>query len=221
MRVAGSLQRRRAARQQRPRGRPRSGPPGPISIPSFATRSGRLQDEVRLQAGFLRTAHHGTQEDGFEFTAVIGEMAMRLAEDRNDLRHLETELAILVGERGAVALRLVLLPFGGVRPDLDALPGKRRAVAGAAHGTAHPETALPDPLHDRRALAVVVRAARHRFRGCETCRAGGQPQPGNSRRREHGAAGDEEVAAVKHDDGHVNSSWRTCDWLAEGTTTSA
>src|SRR3954463_1354202 len=112
MRAAGSLQRRRAARKWRPRGRPRSGPPGPISTPSFATRSGRLKDEVRLQAGFLGAAHHGTQEDGFELAAVIGEMPMRLAEDRNDLRHLETELAILVGERGAMTLRLMLLPFG-------------------------------------------------------------------------------------------------------------
>ncbi|MFK4582469.1 hypothetical protein ABIF83_005946 [Bradyrhizobium ottawaense] len=54
---------------------------------------------------------------------------MRLAEDRNDLRHLEPELAVLVGERGAVALRLVLLAFGRVRPDLDTLPRERSAVA--------------------------------------------------------------------------------------------
>src|SRR3954466_10643065 len=161
MRVAGSLQRRRAARQQRPRGRPRSGPPGPISIPSFATRSGRLQDEVRLQAGFLGAAHHGTQEDGFEFTAVIGEMTMRLAKDWNDLRHLETELAVLVGERGAMALRLVLLPFGRVRPNLDTLPGKRSPVAGAAYGATHPEATLADPLYGRCALKVVVGPARH------------------------------------------------------------
>ena len=47
---------------------------------------------------------------------------MRLAEDGNDLRHLETEHPVLVGKRGAMTLRLVLLPFGGVRPNLDALP---------------------------------------------------------------------------------------------------
>ena len=64
---------------------------------------------MRLQAGFLRAAHHGTQEDGFELAAVIGEMAMRLAEHGNDLRHLQTEFAVLVGERRAVALRLMLL----------------------------------------------------------------------------------------------------------------
>ena len=50
---------------------------------------------------------------------------MRLAEDGNDLRHLEPEYPVLVGERGAMTLRLVLLPFGRVRPDLDALPGQR------------------------------------------------------------------------------------------------
>src|SRR3954470_6291477 len=107
---------------------------------------------MRFQAGFLCAPHHRPEEHGFELTAVIGEVAMRLAEDRNDLRHLEPELAVLVGQRGAMALRLVLLPFGGVCPDLDALTCERRPVAGAAHGAAHPEAALADPLHDRRAL---------------------------------------------------------------------
>src|SRR3954453_1553005 len=107
-----------------------------------APASGRLQDEVRLEAGLLGAPHHRAQEHGSEFAAVIGEVAMRLAEDRKDLRHLETERAVLVGERGAMTLRLVLLPLDGMRPDLDALPGERRAVAGAAHGAAHPEPAL-------------------------------------------------------------------------------
>src|ERR1044072_2034223 len=108
MRAGGLPPQRRSARRWRLQGGPRSGSPGPISFP---TRSGRLKDEVRLQAGFLCAPHHRTQKDGFEFTAVIGEVTMRLAEDGNDLRHLETELAVLVGERGPMALRLVLLPF--------------------------------------------------------------------------------------------------------------
>src|SRR5262249_22520679 len=103
-------------------------------IPLFPTQSDRLKNEVRLQAGLLCALHHGAQENGFEFAAVIGEMAMRLAEEGNDLRHLQTELAVLVGERGPVTLRLVLLPFGRVRPNLDALPGERSPVACAAHG---------------------------------------------------------------------------------------
>src|SRR6185436_17503070 len=98
--------------------RPRSGSPGPISFFKFPTRSGRLKDEVRLQALIFCAPHHGAEKDGFELTAVIGEVTMRLAEDRNDLGHLETELAVLVSERGPVTLRLVLLPFGRVRPDL-------------------------------------------------------------------------------------------------------
>src|SRR4051812_10767236 len=53
--------------------------------------SDRRKDEVRLQASLLCAAHHGTQKHGFELAAVIGEVTMRLAEDRNDLRHLETE----------------------------------------------------------------------------------------------------------------------------------
>src|SRR3954468_18463310 len=87
-----------------------------------AAASDRLKDEVRLQAGLLCAPHHRPQKDGFEFTAVIGEVAMWLAKDGNDLRHLETECPVLVGERGAMALRFVLLPLGRVRPDLDALP---------------------------------------------------------------------------------------------------
>src|SRR5882757_2490856 len=79
---------------------------------AHAIRSDRLKDEVRLQAGLFCAPHHGTQKDGFEFTAVIGEVTMRLAEDGNDLRHLKTELAVLVGERSSMTLRLVLLPFG-------------------------------------------------------------------------------------------------------------
>src|SRR3954469_25892762 len=98
-------------------------------IPRFPTQSDRRKDEVRLQAGLFCAPHHGTQKDGFEFTAVIGEVTMRLAEDGNDLRHFETERPVLVGERGSMTLRLVLLPFGRVRPDLDALPGKRSSVA--------------------------------------------------------------------------------------------
>src|SRR4051794_10493887 len=194
MRAARFPQRARSARQWPKQGRPRSGAPAPISIPSFAIRSGRLKHEVRLKAGFLGAPHHGPQEDSFELTAVIGEVTMRLAEDRNDLWHLEPERAVLVGERGAVTLRLMFLAFGRVRPDLDALPGERSPVACAAHGAAHPEAALADPLHDRGTLAVVVRPARHRIGGREAFRAREAAArrrrwPGWSRRRRAGGGG--------------------------------
>src|SRR6478609_5126459 len=172
----------------------------------FPTRSGGLKDEVRLEAGLFCASHHGTQKDGLEFTAVIGEVTVRLAKDRNDLRHFEPELAVLVGERGPMTLRLVLLPFGRVCPNLDALPGKRGPVACAAYGATHPETTLADPIHDRRALAVVVRPARHRIGWCEAFGAGGQQQPGNPGCQAD-AAGGKQVAAAEHDDGHVKSSW--------------
>src|SRR3954470_6339077 len=107
-------------------------------IPSFPTRSGRLKDEVRLQALLFCAPHDGTQKHGFEFTAVIGEVTMRLAKDRNDLRHLKTERSVLVGERGSMTVRLVLLPFGRVRPDLDALPSERNSVACTAYCPRHP-----------------------------------------------------------------------------------
>ena len=132
-------------------------------------------------------------------------MTVRLAEDRNDLRHLETELAVLVGERGAMTLRLVLLPLGRVRPDLDALPGERSSVARAAHGAAHPEATFADPLNDRRALAVVFDPPDIELGRRETFRAGGQQKPGNPG-YENGAANREEIAAIVEDGGHDKSS---------------
>src|ERR1700731_2392029 len=133
MRAAGSPLQPISARKRPKQGRPRSGSLAPIAIPSFATRSDRLKDEVRLQAGLLCAPHHRTQEDGFEFAAVVGEVAVRLAKQGNDLRHLEAERPVLVGERGAMTLRLMLLPFSRVRPDLDALVGEGSPVACAAH----------------------------------------------------------------------------------------
>src|SRR5215213_418006 len=162
---------------------------------------------MRLQALILGAAHHRTEKDGFEFTAVVGEMTMRLAEDRNDLRHLETEPAVLVGERGAMTLRLMFLPFRRVRPDLDALAAERCAVAGAAHGAAHPEAALADPIDDRRALAVIVRPARHRSGRCDALRESGRQEPGNAGCQD-GAAGGKKVATVEDQGRHVSSSLR-------------
>src|SRR5262249_3132100 len=144
----------------------------------------------------------GTQKHGFEFTAVISEVTVRLTEDRNNLRHLETEPTFLIGERSPVTLRLVLLPFGGVRPNLDALPGKRSPVACAAYGATHPEAALADPIHDRRALAVVVGPAGHRRGRCEALRAGRQEESRNCGRQD-GAASDKKVAAIEFDSDHV------------------
>src|SRR5262249_21910837 len=169
--------------------------------------SGRLKDEVRLQAGLFCAPHYGTQKDGFEFTAVIGEVTVRLAEDGNDLRHLETKRPVLVGERGSMTLRFVLLPFGRVRPNLDALPGKRSPVAGAAYSAARREAAVADRSQVRGALAVVVGTARHGGGGCEPFRAGGQQEPGNAG-CEQGPASGEEVAAVEYEGGHVRSSLR-------------
>src|SRR5262249_49405138 len=130
-----------------------------------------------------------------------------LAKDGNNLRHLKTERAVLVGERGAMTLRLVLPTLGRVRPDLDALPGKRSPVVCAAYGATHPEATLAPPIPDRPALEVVVRSAPHRIGWCEAFRAGGQQQPGNPG-YQNGAACGEEVATVECDGGHLNSS---CD----------
>src|SRR5207344_3294385 len=147
---------------------------------------------------------------------------MRLAKDGNNLRHLKTERPVLVGERGSMTLRLMLLSFGRVRPNLDALPGERSPVACTAYGATHPEATLADPIHDRRALAVVVRPARHRIGRCEALRARGQQEAGNPGCQnpgcQEGAASGEKIAAVEYDGGHVNSSLRPCSCSAQQDT---
>src|SRR3979490_467547 len=138
---------------------------------------------------------------------------MRLAKDGNNLRHLKTERPVLVGERGSMTLRLMLLSFGRVRPNLDALPGERSPVACAAYGASHPEATLADPIHGRRALAVVVGPARHRRGRCEAFRTGGKQEPGTPGGQD-GAASGEEAATVEYDGGHVSSSSRPCSCSA-------
>src|SRR3954469_13897021 len=179
MRAAGSPPRPRSVRTRLLQRKPRPGSSGPISIPSVATRSDRLEDEVRLQAGLLGAPHYRPQKDRFEFATVIGEVTMRLAEDGNDLRHLKPKRSILVGERSAMALGFVFLPFGRVRPNLDALPSKESPVACASDGATHPEATLADSIHDRRARAIVVGPALHRIGRGQAFRAGGQQKPGN------------------------------------------
>src|SRR4051794_20399679 len=83
---------------------------------------------MRLQALIFCAPHHRTEKDGFEFTAVVGEMTMRLAEDRNDLRHLETEPAVLVGERSAMTLRLMSC---APKSECAGRPAERRRLRGA------------------------------------------------------------------------------------------
>jgi len=175
-----------------------------------------LKNEMRLEAGFFRAAHHGTEEDGFEFAAVIGKVTVRLAEDRNDLRHLETEFSVLVGERGSMTLRLVLLPFGGVRPDLDALPGERSRIAGTADSAGHPEASFADPLHDRRALAIVVCPTSHRLGRRKALRAHGQEEA-DSAASQNRASGDEQVAAVEYEAGHCEFLPLRCSEMPECT----
>ena len=95
-------------------------------------RSGGLQNKIRVEGRVGRAAHHGTQEHRLEIIIVIGQMSVGLAECGHDLRHVHLEKAIGIGQRRAVALRVTLVTFCRVRPDLDTLPGQRCAIAGAA-----------------------------------------------------------------------------------------
>src|SRR5262245_48220482 len=123
-------------------------------------------------------------------------MTVCLAEGRDDLRHLEAEGPVRVGERGSMALRVRLVSLGGMRPDLDALAREGRPVAGAAHGTAHPEAAAADPLHDRCTWPIVVGAARHRARWCQPSRIRGHNEAGHAG-SEHRPAASEEATAIE------------------------
>ena len=162
---------------------------------------------MRLQAGIFGARHYGTQKDGFEVATVIGEVTMRLAKGGDDLRHLKTEHPVRVSERGPVTVRVSLVPFGGMRPDLDTLPRKRGPIARAASGARHPEAAATDPIHARRAREVVVGPALHRAGRREALRTGGQKQAGNPGHYNR-AAGGEEATAAEQDGGPVDSSYR-------------
>ena len=119
---------------------------------------------------------------------------MRLAESRDDLRHLKPEHPICVSERGTMALRVTLVPFGRMRPDLNTLTGKRFAIACTAHSSRHPKTSATDPIYNRGAWTVVVGPASHRERGCKALCVCGDTKAGNSGRY-NGAACSEEGTA--------------------------
>ncbi|KKL79792.1 hypothetical protein LCGC14_2011260 [marine sediment metagenome] len=84
---------------------------------------------MRLEAAIPGACHHRPQENGFELCAVMGEMAMGLPEGRHDLRHLEAEYTVGIGQGRAMALGVALMPFGCMGPDLDALIGKSTSGA--------------------------------------------------------------------------------------------
>jgi len=170
---------------------------------------------MRFQAGVFRAPHDGSQEDGLEVAAVIGKMAMGLSERRNDLRHFQAKSAFCVRQRRPVALRIALVALGRVGPDLDALAGKRRPVAGAADGAAHPEAAAADPLHDCGAGAIIVGTAPHCTRWLQAFRNGGDGETGNSGHHQ-GAAGGEQSAAGEQVVRHSEFSYRACRGSTSG-----
>jgi hypothetical protein len=120
---------------------------------------------MRAQAGIARAGHDGAQEHRLEVQVVIrrivGQMPVRLAEGRHDLRHVHHELSVRVGESRAMAALVALIAFGRVRPDLDTDVRERHAVAGAPHRTGHRKATAADALHNRCAGAEVVGSAPH------------------------------------------------------------
>ena len=90
-----------------------------------------------MQAGVRGPRHHGPQENRLEEAAVIavgimGEVPVGLSEGGHDLRHLDAEHAVGVGERGAVRALVPLVTLGRMGPDLDAATGNGGSVDRAA-----------------------------------------------------------------------------------------
>jgi len=55
-----------------------------------------------------------------------------LTKSWNNLWHLQSELAVLVCECSPMTVRIALMTFGGVCPNLDTLPGKQFAITCSA-----------------------------------------------------------------------------------------
>lgn len=106
-----------------------------IAMSDLVTRnSGGCQNEMCFQRGVAWAVHERAQENGFKVAAVISQMRMRLTKGRDDLRHLETEDAVLIGQGRAMAVGIAFMAFGCMGPDLDALTCQRRAVTGPSDG---------------------------------------------------------------------------------------
>ena len=116
---------------------------------------------MRLKCFILGAWHYRAKEDRLEVTAVIGEMAMWLAEGRDDLWHFQAEDAFVVRQCGAVALRITLITFGGVRPNLNPHVFEQSAVCRSAHRARHPKPTAANAFHDRGTGQVIVCPSPH------------------------------------------------------------
>ena len=166
----------------------------------------RLLARHDLEAAIAVRPHHvedvtrwaGAARAGMLLEADMAGTPVRLAEDRDDLRHLQPERAVRVGQRGTVAVRVLLVALGRVRPDLDAHAGERGAVARTPHAARHPEAAAANALDEWRAGPVVVGAAAHGRGRCEALRARRPEEAGGAgrqRRSGGGGPGQEQGAA--------------------------
>jgi len=131
-------------------------------------RTGRRDHDRRGQSRVAGPPQHRSQEDRLEAVGVvfgiIGEMRVRLAKGRHDLRHFHPEYAICIGPYGALAMRVSLMPLGRVRPHLDAHTRERSAITRTPDCAGQPEIAAADAADDWRAGKIVVVAAAHRGR---------------------------------------------------------
>ena len=83
-----------------------------------------------------------------------------------------------------MALGITLVAFGRMRPNLNALPCQRRAVACAQDLAGHPEAAPADPVNHRRAGAVIVGPAAHGGRWRHALSMGAPCKARNARYRD-------------------------------------
>lgn len=160
-------------------------------------RSGWLQYEMGAQARVARTCHDGPKEDGLEGVSFVCEVAMGLAEDRNNLRHLQPERTVWACEGCSVTVSIIFTPLCRMRPDLDAHAREWGAIARTAHGACHPEPPSANAGYDRGARNVIVGSAAHRRRRREALPMGWHNKAGTAghqRGPADGSAGGEKIA---------------------------
>src|SRR5438105_2554498 len=82
--------------------------------------SGTAEDEVDRDAGVALGLQDRAEEEGVVLAVVVGDVDVRLAENRHHRRRLEAVAAVGVGEDAAAVARQDLAAAGGVEPDLEA-----------------------------------------------------------------------------------------------------
>ena len=93
---------------------------------------------------------------------------MWLAKGGNDLWHLKPKHILFICECRSMALRVALVSFGSMSPDLDTLTRNWGTISRTSHSPGHPEPAAANLVDDGGSFSIVIRPTAHRTRRCKT-----------------------------------------------------